>query len=61
MISVQVEPVSYQRHLYATIGRPLPHEPKEEAAMDERHLVNELMKAVAEEAREFAVRPHFPG
>ncbi|MFE6590694.1 hypothetical protein [Streptomyces sp. NPDC057781] len=29
--------------------------------MDERHLVNELMKAVAEEAREFAVRPHFPG
>ncbi|MFG2678221.1 hypothetical protein [Streptomyces sp. NPDC048392] len=29
--------------------------------MDERHLLNELMKAVTEEAREFAVRPHFPG
>lgn len=29
--------------------------------MDERHLLNELMKAVAEEAREFTVRPHFPG
>lgn len=29
--------------------------------MDERHLLNELMKAVTEEAREFTVRPHFPG
>ncbi len=29
--------------------------------MDERHLRNELMKAVAEEAREFTARPYFPG
>ncbi|MEV8122603.1 hypothetical protein AB0P07_00540 [Streptomyces sp. NPDC085944] len=29
--------------------------------MDERHLLNELMKAVAEEAEEFSVRPYFPG
>ncbi|MFF0514932.1 hypothetical protein [Streptomyces sp. NPDC004250] len=29
--------------------------------MDERHLLNELMKAVAEEASDFVVRPHFPG
>ncbi|MBU6531900.1 hypothetical protein ACFUIW_24200 [Streptomyces sp. NPDC057245] len=29
--------------------------------MDERHLLNELMKAVAEEAHEFVVRPHIPG
>ncbi|MGW1470357.1 MULTISPECIES: hypothetical protein [Streptomyces] len=30
-------------------------------AMDERHLLNELMKAVVEEAHEFVVRPHIPG
>ncbi|MGW3189435.1 hypothetical protein ACWDBT_16440 [Streptomyces ardesiacus] len=29
--------------------------------MDERHLLNELMKAVAQEAGEFVVRPHVPG
>ncbi|MFC8085400.1 hypothetical protein [Streptomyces sp. NPDC057340] len=29
--------------------------------MDERHLLNELMKAVGEEVEKFSVRPHFPG
>ncbi|MGX1911919.1 hypothetical protein ACWIID_24095 [Streptomyces phaeochromogenes] len=29
--------------------------------MDERHLLNELMKAVSEEKSEFSVRPYFPG
>ncbi|MFJ6069873.1 hypothetical protein ACIQFU_03355 [Streptomyces sp. NPDC093065] len=29
--------------------------------MDERRLLNELMKAVGEEAEEFSVRPRFPG
>ncbi|WP_328770614.1 hypothetical protein [Streptomyces sp. NBC_00286] len=29
--------------------------------MDERHLLNELMKAVSEEKNEHSIRPHFPG